>query len=196
MLAAIEAHGLTPANVNGAGQIVAAGTMAQLAAFAADPPAGARLRPLSVAGAFHTLHMAPAVEALAAAAAQVQASDPVPAPAVQPRRRGRGVRQPTGWTGSSTRSARRSGGTAACRPWPTLGVTALIELPPAGTLTGLGRRALPGIQLVALKTPDDLPAARAPAGRARRRPRRRRTRCAGRTPARRRRVTAAPFVSE
>src|SRR6266700_3600775 len=64
VLASIEAHGLTPANVNGAGQIVAAGTTDQLAAFAAGPPPKARLRPLSVAGAFHTGHMAPAVDAL------------------------------------------------------------------------------------------------------------------------------------
>ena len=77
VLAAIEAHGLTPANVNGAGQIVAAGTMAQLAAFAANPPAGARLRPLSVAGAFHTRHMATAEDALAEAAQAVHARDPV-----------------------------------------------------------------------------------------------------------------------
>src|SRR5207237_546941 len=61
VLAAIARHGLTPANVNGAGQIVAAGTLAELEAFAADPPGGARLRPLQVAGAFHTRHMAPAV---------------------------------------------------------------------------------------------------------------------------------------
>src|SRR6185437_14035516 len=77
VLAALDAHGLTPANINAAGQIVAAGTLEQLAALAADPPAGARLRPLSVAGAFHTSHMAPAVEALVAAAAQVPVSDPV-----------------------------------------------------------------------------------------------------------------------
>src|SRR5438552_10836784 len=69
VLAAIARHGLTPANVNGAGQIVAAGTLAELEAFAADPPAGARLRPLQVAGAFHTRHMAPAVAALRDAAA-------------------------------------------------------------------------------------------------------------------------------
>jgi len=60
VLATIARHGLTPANVNAAGQIVAAGTLAELDAFAADPPAGARLRPLQVAGAFHTRHMAPA----------------------------------------------------------------------------------------------------------------------------------------
>ncbi len=118
VLAAIEANGLTPANINAAGQIVAAGTMEQLAAFAADPPAGARLRPLSVAGAFHTRHMAPAVEALAAAAAQVPGQRPGAAPAVEPRRPGRGAPAPTGWSGSWPRSARRSGGTAACTPWP------------------------------------------------------------------------------
>src|SRR5262252_1210048 len=76
VLAAIEAHGLTPANVNGAGQIVSAGTMAQLEAFAADPPSGARLRPLQVAGAFHTSHMAPAVDALRPAAEATTVHDP------------------------------------------------------------------------------------------------------------------------
>src|SRR5690242_5889326 len=64
VLAALAKNGLTPANVNAAGQVVAAGTMAALGAFAASPPAGARLRPLQVAGAFHTQHMAPAVAAL------------------------------------------------------------------------------------------------------------------------------------
>src|SRR5216683_5426689 len=76
VLAALDAHGLTPANVNGAGQIVAAGTMAQLDALAAAPPAGTRLRALSVAGAFHTTHMAPAVAALREAVAGVTVSDP------------------------------------------------------------------------------------------------------------------------
>ncbi len=76
VLRSIEANGLTPANINAAGQIVAAGTAEQLAAFAADPPAGARLRPLQVAGAFHTVHMAPAVDALRAAAATVAVADP------------------------------------------------------------------------------------------------------------------------
>src|SRR5262249_58706615 len=76
VLASIEKHGLTPANVNAAGQIVAAGTMDELAAFAADPPAGARLRPLAVAGAFHTQHMEPAVAELAAATADIDVHDP------------------------------------------------------------------------------------------------------------------------
>src|SRR6202012_2769349 len=77
VLAAIFDAGLTPANVNTAGQIVAGGTLGQLAKFAENPPAKARLRPLRVAGAFHTRHMNPAVGALAAAASGTAVKDPV-----------------------------------------------------------------------------------------------------------------------
>ncbi|MGZ6764414.1 MAG: ACP S-malonyltransferase, partial [Nocardioides sp.] len=76
VLAALAKHGLTPANDNGPGQVVAAGTMEQLAALAADPPVKARLTPLSVAGAFHTEHMAPAVSHLARLAVSVSNHDP------------------------------------------------------------------------------------------------------------------------
>lgn len=159
VLAAIEAHGLTPANVNGAGQIVAAGTIPQLDAFAADPPAGARLRPLSVAGAFHTVHMAPAVAALRVAAGTVTVGDP--RIALLSNRDGAVVTTGADWLD------RIVGQVAAPVRWDrcmaTMAgheVTALIELPPAGTLTGLARRALPGVTLQALKTPDDLEAAR------------------------------------
>jgi len=69
VLACIEAAGLTPANRNGAGQIVAAGALGALEKLAADHPAGARVRPLAVAGAFHTHFMAPAADALAEYAA-------------------------------------------------------------------------------------------------------------------------------
>jgi [acyl-carrier-protein] S-malonyltransferase len=160
VLAAIEAHGLTPANVNGAGQIVAAGTMSQLAAFAADPPAGARLRPLSVAGAFHTQHMAQAEDALAAAAEAVHASDPV-RPLLS-NRDGSVVRSGKDWLDRVIHQVSAPVRWDMCmQTMSGLGVTALIELPPAGTLTGLAKRSLRGIQLVALKTPDDLDAAHA-----------------------------------
>ena len=76
VLAALEAHGLTAANNNGSGQIVAAGTKDQLAALAATPPARARLIELSVAGAFHTVHMQPAVARLAALARAISTHDP------------------------------------------------------------------------------------------------------------------------
>lgn len=159
VLASIEAHGLTAANVNGAGQIVAAGTLAQLDAFASDPPAGARLRPLSVAGAFHTHHMAPAVEALAAAAATVPAKDPI-RPLLS-NRDGAVVKSGPDWLDRIINQVSAPVRWDLCmQTMDSLGATALIELPPAGTLTGLAKRALRGIQLVALKTPDDLDAAR------------------------------------
>jgi len=158
-LAALAGHGLTPANVNGAGQIVAAGTMAQLDALAAAPPAGARLRPLSVAGAFHTVHMAPAVDALREAAASVTVRDP-------------GIMLLSNADGAVVTSGRdwlERIVTQVSAPvrWDEcmhtmsgLGATALIELPPGGTLTGMARRALPDLARLALKTPGDLAAAR------------------------------------
>jgi [acyl-carrier-protein] S-malonyltransferase len=42
-----------------------------------------------------------------------------------------------------------------------LGVTGLLEMPPAGTLAGIAKRALPGVETFALKTPDQLEDARA-----------------------------------
>ena len=42
-----------------------------------------------------------------------------------------------------------------------LGVTGMLEMPPAGTLTGIAKRALPGVETFALKTPDQLDDARA-----------------------------------
>jgi [acyl-carrier-protein] S-malonyltransferase len=160
VLAAIERRGLTPANVNGAGQIVAAGTIAQLDALAADPPAGARLRPLSVAGAFHTHHMAPAVAALAAEAASMDVTDPE-RPLLS-NRDGAVVKSGPDWLDRIINQVSAPVRWDLCmQTMQSLGVTALIELPPAGTLTGLAKRALPGIRLVALKTPGDLDAARA-----------------------------------
>jgi len=159
VLAAISSHGLTPANVNGAGQIVAAGTLAGLAAFAADPPAGARLRPLQVAGAFHTRHMAPAVAALRAAAAGIAVTDP----AITLLSDADGIAVTTGkeWLERIVAQVAAPVRWDLCmRTMADLGVTAFIELPPAGTLTGLARRALPGVAQLAVKTPDQLDAAR------------------------------------
>jgi len=159
VLAAIARHGLTAANVNGAGQIVAAGILSDLEAFAADPPPGARLRPLQVAGAFHTRHMEPAVAALRGAAAEVTVTDPVLT--LLCNADGTAVTTGKEWL------ERIVGQVAAPVRWDLclrtmadLGVTALIELPPAGTLTGLARRALPGVAQLAVKTPDQLDAAR------------------------------------
>ena len=159
VLAAIEAAGLTAANVNGAGQIVAAGPVAKLAAFAVNPPPQARLRPLSVAGAFHTTHMASAVVALRAAATSVTISDPA-LPLIS-NADGSVVRTGTDWLELITAQVSTPVRWDKCmQRMSQLGVTALIELPPAGTLTGLARRALPGVRLISLKVPADLENAR------------------------------------
>jgi [acyl-carrier-protein] S-malonyltransferase len=160
VLAAISDAGLTPANVNTAGQIVAGGTLEQLAAFAANPPAKARLRPLRVAGAFHTEHMVPAVAALEAAAAGTAVKDP--AIALLSNRDGAVVTSGTDWVDRIARQVANPVRWDHCMAtMADLGVTAFIELLPGGTLTGIAKRALPGVELLAIKTPDQLDAARA-----------------------------------
>ncbi|MEU0519048.1 ACP S-malonyltransferase [Streptosporangium sp. NPDC006007] len=159
VLAALDRHGLTPANINGAGQIVAGGTPAQLEAFKADPPARARLIPLSVAGAFHTVHMASAVERMREAAAAVTPADP--AVTLLSNRDGAVVADGAEFVGRLVDQVANPVRWDACMATMSgLGVTTMIELLPGGTLTGLAKRALRGVTTVALKTPDDLDAAR------------------------------------
>ncbi len=157
--AALERHGLTAANNNGSGQVVAAGTVEQLEAFKADPPAKARLVPLSVAGAFHTEHMAPAVETLASYAKAVSVHDP--RTRLISNRDGSVVQQGRDTLARIVTQVSNPVRWDLCmRTMGELGVTGVIEVPPAGTLTGLIKRALPGVETVALKTPADLEAAR------------------------------------
>ena len=151
---------LTPANYNGGGQIVAAGSLDALAELATAPPASTRVIPLQVAGAFHTRYMASAVETLRSAASNIAAHAP-----------------------SATLWSNRDGATVAdgrqaldrlidqvaspvrwdlcMASFAEHAVTGIIELSPAGTLTGLVKRALRGTPTVAVKTPDDLAAAAA-----------------------------------
>jgi [acyl-carrier-protein] S-malonyltransferase len=157
--AGIEAAGLTPANRNGAGQIVAAGAQDALDKLAAEPPAGARVRPLAVAGAFHTHYMAPAAAALTSYADGLAFADPRPillsnadgssvdSGAELQARLVRQVTLPVRWD-------------LCLRTCADLGVTAALELAPAGTLTGIAKRELPGVELLAVKSPADLAAAR------------------------------------
>jgi [acyl-carrier-protein] S-malonyltransferase len=162
VLAALEAHGLHPANRNGAGQIVAAGAVAGLEKLAAEPPARTRVIMLKVAGAFHTPYMAPAEAALAEVATGITPADParillsnLDGTAVthgreMVQRLVRQVTAPVRWD-------------LCMRTLADLGVTGVIELPPAGTLAGLVKRELKGEgapEIVTLNTPDDLPAAR------------------------------------
>ncbi|MEU2370154.1 MULTISPECIES: ACP S-malonyltransferase [Streptomyces] len=159
-VAHLEKLGLTPANINGAGQIVAAGTTEQLAALESDKPDGVRrVVALKVAGAFHTHHMGPAVDALAEAAKALTPADPKVA--YVSNKDGKAV------TSGAEVLERLVGQVANPVRWDLcmdtfkeLGVTALLELCPGGTLTGLAKRALPGVRTLALKTPADLDAAR------------------------------------
>ncbi|WP_405784266.1 ACP S-malonyltransferase [Streptomyces sp. NBC_00859] len=157
----LEKLGLTPANVNGAGQIVAAGTAEQIAALVDDKPEGVRrVMPLKVAGAFHTHHMAPAVAGLGRAAQDLVVADPavpylsnadgkvVTTGADVVARLVNQVSNPVRWDLCMETAA-------------GLGATALIEVCPGGTLVGIAKRAMPGVRTLALKTPDDLDAARA-----------------------------------
>lgn len=160
VVARLEELDLTPANYNGGGQIVAAGALEPLAALAAEPVKGTRVIPLQVAGAFHTRFMEPAVETLRAAADALAPSDP----------------DLTLWTnndGSTVSDGRRAldllvAQVASPVRWDLCmasfaehGVTGIIELSPAGTLTGLAKRSLRGVPTVAVKSPDDLAAATA-----------------------------------
>jgi len=150
--------GLSPANFNGGGQIVVAGPLDALATLAEQPVAGTRVIPLQVAGAFHTRYMQPAVNRLELFAAGLEKHDPT-LPIWTNRDGSRiesgdhfvqllvgQVSSPVRWdlTMASLQDA---------------GVTGIIELAPAGALVGLAKRGLKGVPSVAVKTPDDLPAA-------------------------------------
>ncbi|HEU0257646.1 MAG TPA: ACP S-malonyltransferase [Microbacteriaceae bacterium] len=150
--------GLAPANYNGGGQIVVAGPVKALAELKENPPAHARVIPLRVAGAFHTRFMLPAVQRLTAYAATLPAADPQMR--VWSNRDGqtvgdgrRFVDLMIGQVSSPVRWDR------CMKSFVAAGITGLIEVCPAGALVGLAKRGLPGIPTVAVKTPDDLPAA-------------------------------------
>src|SRR3954463_13977 len=155
VLAKITQHGLTAANDNGPGQVVAAGTVEQLQAFAEDPPAKARLVPLSVAGAFHTEHMAPAVEVLEGLARSVSTHD-ARTPIIS-NRDGQVVHDGVDVLKRIVTQISRPVRWDLCmETMLDLGVTGLLEMPPAGTLAGIAKRAMKGVEPFALKTPDQL----------------------------------------
>ncbi|WP_236831060.1 acyltransferase domain-containing protein [Blastococcus sp. KM273128] len=161
VLAALERHGLTPANMNGGGQVVAAGPLDGLAALKAEPPAKARIMPLPVAGAFHTAYMAPAREELEGLVGGLRPADPsrlllsnADGAAVDS-----GTEVLARLVSQVTSPVRFDSCLATMRE---LGVTAVIELPPAGALAGLAKREWKGsgIEVLAVSTPADLDRAR------------------------------------
>ncbi len=160
LLARLAELGLEPANFNGGGQIVVAGDLAALAALQAAPPAGTRIIPLQVAGAFHTRYMAPAVDVLRATASGLEVGDPT----LPIWTNKTGERVTTGalyvdlLVGQVASPVRWD---LTMASFAEAGITGLIELAPAGALVGLAKRGLKGVPTVAVKTPDDLAAAHA-----------------------------------
>ena len=164
VLAALAALKLVAANDNGAGQIVAAGDLQALASLNENPPAGARVRALAVAGAFHTEFMQPAVEPLRALATTVT-THPVVIQVIS-NRDGQVITDGTDMLNRIVNQIANPVRWDLCmETLKSLGVTGVIELPPAGTLVGLLKRAASEIETFALKSADDLDAAREFAGR-------------------------------
>ena len=155
VLSRLEQLDLFPANRNGAGQIVAAGSLTALEKLAEDPPAKARVRALGVAGAFHTKYMAPALDGYAAAAAAVVTAEPTAT--LLSNRDGKPVASAAAamdtLVAQLTQPVRWDLCTETLREH---NVTAIVEFPPAGTLTGIAKRELRGVTARAVKAPADL----------------------------------------
>ncbi len=155
VLARLEALDLVPANRNAAGQIVAAGALSALDKLAEDPPAKARVRQLATAGAFHTHYMASATEGYASAARGVTTSEPTAT--LLSNADGQPVASAadamTKLVSQLTRPVRWDLCTETMRQH---NVTAIVEFPPAGTLTGIAKRELRGVPTHAVKSPADL----------------------------------------
>lgn len=158
VLARLAELGLSAANYNGAGQIVAAGSKAGIEQLVAVGPQGSKVIPLSVAGAFHTSYMLPAVGQLESFTSSLVMADPE-------------INLWSNQNGQQVSSGQEfiqllAGQIANSVRWDLCmdamikaGVTAVIEVSPAGTLAGLAKRGMPGVEIVALKEPKDLEAA-------------------------------------
>ena len=155
VLAHLDSVGLFAANYNGAGQVVAAGSKDLIDALVASPPAGSRVIALQVAGAFHTSYMEPARPALAAFAKELSVQDP----------------QISLWTnndGSLVESGQKyldlmvnqvSNPVRWDKTMESMegaNISVMVELLPAGALSGIAKRAMPNTVAIALKTPADL----------------------------------------
>ncbi len=162
VLAALAEHELEPANRNGTGQVVAAGRTSDIEALAAEPPEGARVRPLAVAGAFHTRFMEPAEKALSSWVSEhrdeLAPADPVLALLSDADGTvvGSGSDMLDRLVAQVTLSVRWDSCMDTLRE---RGITGAVELTPAGTLTGMVKRQIKGTATANVSTPDDLAAA-------------------------------------
>jgi [acyl-carrier-protein] S-malonyltransferase len=155
----LDELGLFAANYNGGGQLVVAGDLDALGLLAENPPAGTRVIPLQVAGAFHTPFMESAVETLREATATVNSANP--RGSLWTNRNGSRVTDGRAYIDLMVGQVASPVRWDLCmESFSAAGVTGIIEVAPAGALVGLAKRALKGIPTVAIKEPADLVAAR------------------------------------
>jgi [acyl-carrier-protein] S-malonyltransferase len=154
VLAALEELGLSAANYNGAGQIVAAGSKAAITQLVATPPEKSRVIELKVAGAFHTHFMQPAVTKLSEVAATVSAS--VPQMKLWSNVDGALVTDGERFLASLVSQVSNPVRWDLCMASIDKLSATVVELPPAGALAGLTKRGMPNSTAVALKNPTDL----------------------------------------
>ncbi|WP_067708379.1 ACP S-malonyltransferase [Nocardia yamanashiensis] len=157
VLAHIAKLGLVPANFNATGHIVVAGPRPALAELTADRPAAAKVVTLAVAGAFHTDFMAAAQDTVARTIAKLVPREPlrpllsnadglpVTSGADALAKIAAQITRPVRWD-LCTETIRRSA------------ITAIVELPPAGVLTGIAKRELPRLDRHPIRTPESLTA--------------------------------------
>jgi [acyl-carrier-protein] S-malonyltransferase len=158
VLARLAELELQPANFNGGGQIVAAGAAEAIAALQAEGPTGSRVIPLQVAGAFHTRFMQPAVAALADYSNTIEVSDPKFA--IWTNSDGSKVTSGSEYLSLLVKQVSSPVRWDLCmKAMVDAGVTAIVEVAPAGTLSGLAKRSMPGVEIVAVKTPENIDAA-------------------------------------
>ena len=155
VIARLTELGLSPANYNGAGQIVAAGSKSGIEKLVAEGPQGSKVISLSVAGAFHTSYMQPAVSELEAFTSSMEISNPEIK--LWSNQNGQLVSDGSGFINLLVGQVANSVRWDLCmEAMVKAGVTAVIEVSPAGTLAGLAKRGMPGVEIVALKEPKDL----------------------------------------
>ena len=158
VIAKLNELGLSGANFNGAGQIVAAGSKAAIQELATTPPLGAKVIPLTVAGAFHTKFMEPAVGELKEFTSSLAVQNPEIS--IWSNQAGQAVTSGSEFMNLLIGQVANSVRWDLCmQAMVTAGVTGVIEVSPAGTLAGLAKRGMPGVEIVALKSPADLDSA-------------------------------------
>ena len=155
VIARLTELGLSPANYNGAGQIVAAGSKSGIEKLVAEGPQGSKVIPLSVAGAFHTSYMQPAVSELESFTSSIEIANPDIK--LWSNQNGQLVSDGSEFINLLVGQVANSVRWDLCmEAMVNAGVTAVIEVSPAGTLAGLAKRGMPGVEIVALKEPKDL----------------------------------------